>query len=247
MPNWYASKILDKKEWTPGLFTLTVDAAGVQPFLPGQFLHLAVERDGQLINRAYSVASPYGPSIEFFIVEVEDGALTPNLNRLQVGDPILVSDRAAGSFTLEKAPDAQCIWLIGTGTGLAPYIAMLRDPFIWERYPKIVVAHGTRFIRDLGYFDELREMQQQRGGRFYYLPTVTREQGEGVQHGRLTTLLEDGSLERAAGIEICESESAVMLCGNPDMLDEMEKILMDRCLKRHRTKAPGQIVVERYW
>ncbi|MEZ6095453.1 MAG: hypothetical protein R3C03_14690 [Pirellulaceae bacterium] len=143
MPNWYPSKITNKKVWTEGLYTLRVDAAGVEPFEPGQFLHLAIEKGDQILNRPYSVASPHGPEIEFYIVEVEAGQLTPNFRDIQVGDPVLVSQKAAGSFTLSKTPSSNCIWLIATGTGIAPYIAMLRSTEIWERYKRIVLVHGA--------------------------------------------------------------------------------------------------------
>jgi ferredoxin/flavodoxin---NADP+ reductase len=247
MPKWCPSRVVDKQLWADGLFTLKIDAAGVQPFEAGQFLHLAVQEGDDIINRPYSVASPHGAAIEFFIVKVNDGKLTPILDRLAVGDPVMVSERAAGSFTLKKAPVAKNLWLIGTGTGLAPFIAMLRDHEAWERYERIFVVHGTRHATDLGYRDELCNLQRERPARFRYLPAVTREQKDGLLHGRLTTLLADGRLEQAAGTKIDAANSTVMICGNPDMLDEMENDLVNRGLKRHKSKEPGHIVVERYW
>jgi ferredoxin--NADP+ reductase len=247
MPNWCKSHVVAKQVWTPGLFTLTINADGVEPFEPGQFLHLAVQRGDQIINRAYSVASPHGPQIEFFIVEVDQGALTPNLNKLQIGDEIWVSQRAAGSFTLSKTPVANSLWLVGTGTGIAPYIAMLRDETIWSHYPHITLIHGTRFLAELGYQAELRSLADSLPARFVYLPAVTRETQNCVLNGRITQLLQTGELEERAERKITRENSSVMLCGNPDMLDEMEACLVQRGLCRHRSKAPGQIVVERYW
>ncbi len=248
MPNWYTSKITNKMDWADGLFTLRIDARGVQPYDPGQFLHLAIQQpDGHVINRPYSVASPYGDEIEFFIVEVADGKLTPQFRHVNVGDEILVSENAAGSFTLAKTPSAKCIWLIATGTGIAPYIAMLRDKEIWQRYQKIVLVHGTRYVRDLGYREELCALRESRADQFTYLPAITREEHKCALNGRLTTLLQDRSLEKAAKCEIAHDTTAIMLCGNPDMLNEMEQQLIDRNLKKHRSKAPGNIVAERYW
>jgi ferredoxin--NADP+ reductase len=218
------------------------------PFKPGQFLHLAVEREeGKILNRPYSVASPHGAEIEFFIVEVSEGQLTPMFRPMKVGDPLLVSQRAAGSFTLDKTPELESIWLFATGTGLAPYIAMLRDDEIWNRYRRIVLVHGSRYERDLGYRDELVGLHKARPEQFYYVPTITRESANGVLTGRLTDLMESGRLEEFAETRIEPNTTAVMLCGNPAMLDDMEAMLIARKLSRHKHKAPGNIVVERYW
>jgi len=199
MPNWFQSKVIEKKVWTDGLFTITVDGSGVKEFQPGQFLHLAgfpngiangadeEAREKARVNRPYSVASPHGDQLEFFIVRVDDGELTPHLWNLEVGDEIEVSDKAAGRFTLEKTPDAENLWLIAT------------------------------------------------------------ESADGTLKGRIPNLVEDGSLEKEAGCNISADRSSVLLCGNPAMLDSMEEILGQRSMLRHRSKAPGQIVLERYW
>jgi ferredoxin/flavodoxin---NADP+ reductase len=247
MPNWCQSKVLARREWAPGLFTVTIDAAGVQPFECGQFLHLGLQVNGELVNRPYSVASPHGPQVEFFVVRVDDGKLTPSLGNLIEGDELLVSDRGAGSFTLNRSPSSRDIWLIGTGTGLAPFIAMVRDAEIWNRYERVVIVHGTRFAADLGYRDELERLAKEKPGRFVYIPAITREELPGVLKGRLNQLLVNGQLEQAAQMTITPSDSTVMICGNPDMLDAVEQALLERNLSRHRSKTPGQIVVERYW
>ena len=125
MPKWSQAKVVAKKTWTDGLFTIRVEVDDIEPFLPGQFLQLGVfdrdesSEDPKLINRPYSVASPYGTHLEFFIVLVEEGELTPRLWRLEIGDRVEVSQKAAGSFTLEKTPAAENLWLVATGTGLA--------------------------------------------------------------------------------------------------------------------------------
>ncbi|MCE2793327.1 MAG: ferredoxin--NADP reductase [Planctomycetota bacterium] len=247
MPVWCPATVVEKKVWTDGLFTLKVKSSEVLPFEPGQFLHLAVEEDEKIINRPYSVASPHGETLEFFIVVVPEGELTPRLWRLEQGDEVKVSQKGAGGFTLAKTPDAEILWLMSTGTGLAPYIAMLKTQAPWERYKKIIVVHGVRQVRDFGYAHELRALEQQQPGRFVYVQAATRESQPGVLSGRLNQCLADGSLERAAGSELRPENSAVMLCGNPDMLNSMEELLGERGLKQHRSKTPGQIVTERYW
>ncbi len=129
---WTPATIERKRIWDDGLFTLTVRAPEVQPFKPGQFLQLGIDLPDGHLHRPYSVASPHGEMLEFFIVRVDNGALTPRLWSMNEGDKLDVSEKAAGSFTLDHAPDASTLWLVGTGTGLAPYIAMLRTEAPWK-------------------------------------------------------------------------------------------------------------------
>lgn len=238
---------MDRKVvWAPGLFTLSIAATDVMPFEPGQFLQLALTVNDKRVNRPYSVASPHGTSLEFFIVLVEDGELTPHLWKLNPGDRVEVSQKAAGSFTLGHCPDAKTLWLLATGTGIAPYIAMLRTSEPWQRFEKIIFVHGVRQKNDLAYQAELAAYRDRYGKRFASMAVVSRENVPGALSGRITTCIENGSLEGFAE-QTLSPESCVMMCGNPAMLDETEKLLEARGLKRHRAKSPGQIVVERYW
>ncbi|MGN6135189.1 MAG: ferredoxin--NADP reductase [Aureliella sp.] len=232
--------------WAPGLFTLSISAPEVSHYEPGQFLQLGVTVDEKRINRPYSVASPHGETLEFFIVLVENGQLTPHLWRLNPGDRVDVSQKAAGSFTLKHSPDASSLWLLATGTGIAPYIAMLRTNEPWQRYQRIVFVHGVRHGSDLAYQNELSAYRDRYGQRFTSIGVVSREDVPGTLRGRITSCLANGSLENVANQPLTP-EACVMMCGNPDMLDETEQMLEQRGLKRHRSKSPGQIVVERYW
>lgn len=243
---WTPGVIRDKTVWADGLFTLAIEAPEVNHFEPGQFLQLGIDQPEGHLHRPYSVASPHGEVLEFFIVLVEDGRLTPHLWKMQVGEAIDVSVKAAGSFTLAHCPAASALWLIGTGTGLAPYIAMLRTSEAWERFRKIVLVHGVRHASDLAYQPELAEHKKRFGRQFEYIPVISREQVDGALSGRITTCIINGSLEAAAG-EPLTTDCCVMMCGNPDMLDETEALLEARGLQRHKAKQPGHIVVERYW
>lgn len=254
MPVWCQGTITGRQVWTEGLFTIRVHAPDVLPFLPGQFLHLGLEINSghhkdqrKLVSRPYSVASPYGVFLEFFIVLVEDGELTPHLWRLQVNDSIQVSQKGSGSFTLQKAPVAENLWLMATGTGLAPYLAMVRDPLIWENYTRVVLIHGVRQQSDLAYTTELRQLESELPDRFHFVQTLTRDQHPDCLQGRIPQLIGDGSLEKSLGIWLTAERSSVMLCGNPAMLDSMEQLLAERKMRVHRSKSPGQIVLERYW
>lgn len=244
---WKKATVKKKTVWAEGLFTLTLDVPGVKPFEPGQFLQVGVEDGDKHIHRPYSVGSPHGRELDFYIVLVEEGELTPRLWAMNEGSELDVSERAAGSFTLSKTPDAKHLWLIATGTGLAPYIAMLRTEQPWQRFEKIIVVHGVRLYSDLGYMEELRGYEQNGKNQLKYIPILTRETVDGILRGRIPACLDDGSLEREAGCQLSAADSAVLLCGNPQMLDEMESKLAERNMRRHRRKEPGQIVLERYW
>ncbi|MCC6507940.1 MAG: ferredoxin--NADP reductase [Pirellulaceae bacterium] len=244
--HWINATVERKVVWAPGLFTLSISASSVAPFEAGQFLQLGITLDGKRVNRPYSVASPFGSTLEFFIVLVEDGHLTPHLWKLNPGDSVEVSEKAAGSFTLSHSPDAKSLWLLATGTGIAPYIAMLRTAEPWQRYERIIFVHGVRHKNDLAYQSELASYRAKYGGRFTSISVVSREDVPGSLSGRITTCIANGSLENLAD-QALTTQSCVMMCGNPDMLSETEKMLEERGLKRHRAKSPGQIVVERYW
>lgn len=244
---WIRGEIVGRKVWTDGLFTLSIQAPGVQSFEPGQFLQLGMDQPEKHLHRPYSVASPHGDILEFFIVLVEEGHLTPKLWAMREGDAIDVSAKAAGSFTLSHVPSNQCLWLIATGTGLAPYVAMLREGSLWNKFQKVVVVHGVRHARDLAYQDEFDQYHREKGDAFCYIPAVSRETIANGISGRITTALANGELAQRGGVPITKDTSTFMLCGNPDMLDEMENTLVEAGLHRHKAKNPGQIVVERYW
>lgn len=244
---WINGHIVRKHVWHDGLFTITVHCPGVAPFECGQFLQVGLSLPEKHLHRPYSVASPHGMELEFFIVKVNEGELTPRLWEMAPGDCIEVSSKATGGFTLEHAPAAEVIWLLATGTGLAPYIAMLRDPKIWKSYQHIVVVHGVRHVTDLAYTEELSSLVQSSEGRLHVVPVVSRDQPEYGIHGRITTALETGTLEKLVGLPMSTENSSVMMCGNPLMLDDVEAILNARGMRKHKRNEPGHYVVERYW
>lgn len=155
---------------------------------------------------------------------------------------------ARGFFTLSRLPAARDLWLLSTGTGLAPFISILRSREVLERFENVVLVHGTRWAKQLAYAEELRALSADTGGRIRYVPLVTREEPpDGVLHGRITKALATGELERAANLTIAPEHSHLMLCGNPEMIEELQRVGADRQLKKHRTREPGHITVERYW
>ncbi len=244
---WVTGRVTRKHVWSDGLFTLHVQCPGIAPFESGQFLQVGMQLPEKHLHRPYSVASPHGDAVEFFIVRVENGELTPRLWEIREGDPIDISQKGTGGFVLSHTPAAKSIWLMATGTGLAPYIAMLREGKIWDRYERVFLVHGVRMQSDLAYTDEMTQMQEKNRGRFQWVPVISRQQVPNAISGRITQAIEDGQLEERMGEAITQADSVVMMCGNPLMLDDVESLLTARGLKKHKTSAPGQIVVERYW
>ncbi|MCA9539659.1 MAG: ferredoxin--NADP reductase [Myxococcales bacterium] len=244
---WEEAKLERMHVWDEGLVTVVFDRV-LDDFESGQFVNLGWEIDGQRIKRQYSVASAPGEKAEFFIIKVDNGALTPRIVAMKPGDTCLINPKAAGFFTLKWIQPTRDLWLVASGTGLAPFISLLRTKEPWERFENIVVLHGVRTASQLGYADEMQAHVARSGGRLHYLPIVSREpDAKGVIHGRTTTALADGQLEKVTGLELTPSNAHVMLCGNPAMLDEMQAMLEARGLQVNKRKAPGHITVERYW
>jgi ferredoxin/flavodoxin---NADP+ reductase len=244
---WSEGRVLERRVWAPGLISLRVDAK-IGAFDPGQFVNVGLRLDDELLFRAYSLASPPGQPLEFYLTEVISGRLTPVLCDLAPGDPVLVEEHPQGFFTLRYVPDASDLWLIATGTGLGPFMSMLRSDEIWRRFPRIFLVHGVRASAQLGYRDELRELSREHDQRLTWLPVVSREpDAEGVLHGRITSVIADGSLEVSAGTSFDAARSHIMLCGNPAMIQDVSSMLEARGLRKHRQRKPGHISTEKYW
>ena len=244
---WISGTIARKRIWSEGLFTISVHCPGVAPFEAGQFLQVGIALPDKHLHRPYSVASPHSDILEFFIVRVDGGELTPRIWAMKEGDPIDVSQKATGGFTLSHAPEAETMWLIATGTGLAPYIAMMREESLWQRHENVVLVHGVRHASDLAYHEELTQIKARFGRRFHSIPVVSRAEVPEAISGRITTAIENGTLENKAENTLTPQNSVVMMCGNPQMLDDMEALLQQRGMHRHKKSNPGHVVVERYW
>lgn len=247
MQGWSAGHLVARRDWAPGLSTLVIEAE-VEPFAPGQFVNLALELDGVIERRSYSIASPPGAPLAFLVTEVPEGVLTPHLLRLSVGDQVWVEPKPQGFFTLKWVPPAAELWLVATGTGLGPFLSLLASVELWERFERVVLVHGVREAAHLAHRAELEALVTEKSGRFSFVPALSREPAAtGILHGRVTALLADGSLERAAGTTLDAARSHVMLCGNPAMIEEMTTRLGERGMKKHRVRTPGHITFEKYW
>lgn len=257
MPNWIQAKVIENRRWTDALFSLRVEAPPFR-FEAGQFVKLALEIGGEHVARPFSfVNPPDDPVLEFYGVIVPEGLLSPRLAQLVAGQTLEISDRPTGFLVLSEVPDAETLWLVATGTGLAPFLSILRTQAPWRRYANVVLVHAVRTARELTYRGTIEDLMGAHGGRFRYVTFVTREAvAEGplvagvrapVLAGRVPAAIRDGRLEAAAGCNLSAEGSQVMLCGNPDMVRDATEALKERGMRKHRRRAPGQITVENYW
>ena len=246
--------LLDVHSLTPNLFTLRTTRDPGFRFRAGQFARLGVTKaDGSTVWRAYSmVSSPHDEFLEFFSIVVPGGEFTSELSRLEVGDTLLVDRQAFGYLTLDRFVDGRDLWLLATGTGLAPFLSILQDFEVWEKFERIILVYSVREARELAYRDLIeglarRDYLVEFAHKLQFIPTVTRESYTGALNGRITTLIENGELERAAGVALTPEHSRVMLCGNPQMIDDTRKVLKLRDMNLSLSRRPGQVAVETYW
>ncbi len=247
-------RLLEVQTLTPNLFTLRTSRDPGFRFTAGQFARLGVRKpSGCIVWRAYSmVSAPHDEFLDFFSIVVPDGEFTSELSRLAVGDELLVDKQAFGFLTLDRFPDGRDLWLLATGTGIAPFLSILQDFEAWQRFERIILVYSVREARELAYQQLIAELPQRDyldglGSKLLYLPVVTREQIPGALHGRITTLIEIGELERAADLQLTPEHSRIMLCGNPQMIEDTRAVLKARDLNLAMTRRPGQVAVENYW
>lgn len=240
--------------WAPHLFSFRITRPKGFRFTAGQFARLGVEkRDGSIAWRAYSMVSgPFDEHLEFYSIVVPHGEFTSELVRLRVGDTLLIEKQNHGFLTLSRFTGGQDLWLLSTGTGIAPFLSLLADPEVWDRFEHIVVVHSVRHAQELAYREQIAAIAQheifgQQAHKLRYIPVVTREKISGLLSSRLTELIATGELERAAALPFDLHRSRLMLCGNPEMVDDTRKALKARGFQTSRQSSPGQIAVENYW
>ncbi len=247
-------RLLEVQTLTPNLFTLRTSRDPGFRFTAGQFARLGVRKpSGCIVWRAYSmVSAPHDEFLDFFSIVVPDGEFTSELSRLEAGDELLVDKQAFGFLTLDRFPDGRDLWLLATGTGIAPFLSILQDFEAWQRFERIILVYSVREARELAYQQLIAELPQRDylkglGAKLLYLPVVTRERVPGALHGRITTLIKNGELERAADLQLTPEHSRIMLCGNPQMIEDTRAVLKARDLNLAMTRRPGQVAVENYW
>jgi ferredoxin--NADP+ reductase len=258
-----AERILWIHPWAPNLFSFRISRHAGFRFVPGQFARLGVAKPDpdnpknpageRIVWRAYSVASAdYDEHLEFYSIVVPGGEFTSELARLKVGDTVYCEKTSYGFLTTDRFEGGRDLWLLSTGTGLAPFLSILWDPRVWDSYENLLVVHSVRWPNELAYADTIAAFRRHEhfaamGHKLHYLPVVTRAAWPGALQGRIPALIESGALERAAGIKLDHERSRIMICGNPDMVDDTRKRLSALGFAMSRRGKPGHLAVENYW
>jgi ferredoxin/flavodoxin---NADP+ reductase len=245
--------VLSVRHWTDSLFSFTTTRSPSFRFSNGQFTMMGLETDaGRPLVRAYSMASPnYEDTLEFFSIKVPDGPLTSRLQHIKQSDRILVSKKPTGTLVVDNLLPGRFLYLLSTGTGLAPFMSIIRDPDTYERYEKVVLVHGCRQVAELAYGERITAdlprdelIGEYVREKLIYYPTVTREPFH--NRGRITDLITSGQLFRDVDLPSLETEQdRVMLCGSPQMLKDMRIVLEERGFIEGSVSEPGTFVVEK--
>ncbi len=248
MADWLTATVVENKQWNDRLHSLRLDV-DYPLFKAGQFTRLALEVEGELVSRPFSIVnSPDTRPLDFYFIEVLDGLLSTRLAKLKAGDEVLVAPKAAGLLTLDQLPEGKHLYLLSTGTGVGPFLSILNTREVWQQYEKIVLVHAVRYQNELTYQDNIDSINTAHQDQFIYVPFVSREEAPEALSGRIPQAVEDGRFEQRTGLKITAEESQVMLCGNPDMVNEtMEVLINTHGLKKHSRREPGQISIEKYW
>jgi ferredoxin--NADP+ reductase len=253
-------RLLTIHRWTDKLLTFRTTRPVAYQFVAGQFARLGLLINGEMVWRAYSItSSEQDNELEYYAIIVPDGLFTSALNQLQPGDPVWVERLSYGFMTADRFVDGEDFWMLATGTGLGPYLSILQQPQVWQRFRNLVLVHGVRHHAELTYQEQLTQLRDQAlalqlparlqliQATTRELPSVTTASSTPQLSGRITSLLRDGSLERASGLQINATASRLMVCGNPDMITEVREILRERGLGPCRRNAGGQFITEDYW
>jgi ferredoxin--NADP+ reductase len=252
MSNFNEERVLSVHHWTDRLFSFRTTRDPSFRFRSGQFTMIGIPVNGKPLLRAYSVASGfYEDELEFFSIKVQDGPLTSRLQHLKEGDTLLVSRKPTGTLVLDNLAPGKHLYLLGTGTGLAPFLSVIKDPETYERFEKVIVVHGVRFVADLAYSEIITEILPKdeligelvRDQLIYY-PTVTREPFR--NQGRITALMESGKLFSDVGLPpMNRDDDRFMLCGSPQMIAEVRALLDAKGWQEGNHGEQGQFVIEK--
>lgn len=232
MARMRTERVLDVNHWNETLFSFTTTRDPGFRFESGHFVMVGLEVEGKPLMRAYSIASPhYDDKLEFFSIKVPDGPLTSRLQHVEPGADVFVSNKPVGTLVIRDLRPGKRLFLLATGTGLAPFMSIIQDPETYERFEQVVLIHGVRHVSELAYHDFISKelpahpfLGEEVSNKLLYYPTVTREAFR--NQGRLTGLIRSGKLFEDLGIEGFDTNSdRAMICGGPAMLEEASEML----------------------
>ncbi|CAM3747375.1 ferredoxin--NADP(+) reductase [Rouxiella silvae] len=248
MAEWVTGKVKQVEHWTDSLFSIVVNAP-INDFAAGQYAKLSLEIDGERVTRAYSfVNAPSNENLEFYLVNVPEGKLSPHLHVMQPGSEVMITKESQGFFVIDEIPECDTLWMLATGTAIGPFLSILQEGKGLERFKNIVLVHAARFSRDLSYLPLMQQLQQRYNGKLHIQTVVSREETPGSLTGRVPALIENGSLESAVGLTMDANDSHIMLCGNPQMVRDTQQVLKDtREMRKHLRRKPGHMTSEHYW
>ena len=251
MSTWVEGRVAGRRQWTDSLFSLQVDAPQIS-FVAGQFARIALpappESKEPMIGRPYSfVNPPAAQPHEFYFIVLPDGPLSPRLATLGAGESVWLAPRANGFFSIGETAEAESLWCLSTGTGIGPFLSMLRTGDPWAKFGRVVLVHSVRHAEELTYRDEIHDIGDDHPGSFDYVPMVSRDSHPHALAGRIPNAIDDGRLETRVGLSLTPENAHAMLCGNPAMVDDVQKVLATRGMRRHRRREPGHITLETYW
>jgi ferredoxin--NADP+ reductase len=240
--------------WNDDLFSLRMTRPASFRFRSGEFIMIGLpQENGKPLLRAYSMASPaYAEELEFLSIKVQDGPLTSRLEYIKQGDPIYLGKKPTGTLVTDALLPGKRLFMLSTGTGLAPFMSLARDPEVYEMFEEVIVVHSVRRVADLAYRELLESklegdplLEDDQRERFIYVPTVTRESFR--MQGRIQTLIDDGRLfEQSKGPQrFVPEEDRVMLCGSMAMIKDHAADLEKRGFEEGANNKPGQFVIER--
>ncbi len=240
------------QHWTDELFSFRCTRDPSFRFQSGQFVMVGLEVEGKPLVRAYSIASPsWHDELEFYSIKVQNGPLTSRLQHLKVGDEVLIGKKPTGTLVLDGLKPGKRLYMVGTGTGLAPWLSLARDPEVYDRFDEVIVTHTVRNVADLNYAElfekELREdeiLSEVIGDKLRYYPTVTREPFR--TQGRITDLITSGKIFEDLGVPPLDpAVDRLMLCGGPSVLADLKALLVERGYEEGSLAAPGDFVLEK--
>lgn len=250
---WTAERVLSIRRWAPTLLSIRLTRYRGFRFTPGHYARLGLEGEGGAVWRPFSVVSAaYDEHLEFLAVLVPGGAFSGRLDTLAVGDTVLAEKASYGFLTLDQLAPGRDLWLLASGSGLGPFVSILREPQVWQDFERLIVVHSVRREAELAYREDILALPNEElfaGARakLRHIPVVTREPGTAALAARIPQLLADGRLEAVAGVPLTREDARVMVCGNPEMARELRGQLSARGLQTARRGVPGQMAFENYW